>query len=109
MTHCAHGGWEWVVTIGSLVLMPSLITTMQHNPWWAEDGWSPTAWLAERAESRQGLWYVWNAAKANRKTHTPVSNEINASSFSGAYGKSDRHCSRDLETVGDFSCCWVNE
>lgn len=33
-----------------------------------------------------GLWYVRNAAKANRKPHTPVSNEINALSFSGAKG-----------------------
>ncbi|KAJ4943569.1 hypothetical protein JOQ06_006069, partial [Pogonophryne albipinna] len=39
---------------------------------------------AGKVESRQGgLWYVRNAAKANRKPHTPpVSNEINASSFS---------------------------
>lgn len=45
----------------------------------------------QRKQSRQGgLWYVRNAAKANRKPHTPVSNEINASSFSGARGKSDR-------------------
>lgn len=46
---------------------------------------------AERAENRQGgLWYVRNVAKANRKAHTPVSNEINASSFSGARAKSER-------------------
>lgn len=46
---------------------------------------------AEKAGRRQGgLWYVRNAAKANRKPHTPVSNEINASSFSGVRGKSDR-------------------
>ena len=30
------------------------------------------------------LRYVWNAAKANRKHPTLASNEINASSFSGA-------------------------
>lgn len=42
---------------------------------------------AEKAE--EGVWYVRNAAKANRKPHTPVSNEINAPSLSGARGKSD--------------------
>lgn len=40
-----------------------------------------------------GLWYVRNAAKANRKPHTPVSNEINASSFSGARGQIRRRSS----------------
>lgn len=41
-----------------------------------------------------------NAAKANRKAHTPVSNEINASSFSGTWGESDR----EAQSTDDIDC-----
>lgn len=41
-----------------------------------------------------------NAAKANRKAHTPVSNETNASSFSGTRSKSDI----GIQTTDEIEC-----
>ena len=65
-------------------------TTLQGNNYFFRGNCGVMASQAEKTESRRGIWYVRNAAKANRKPHTPVSNKINASSFSGARGKSDR-------------------
>lgn len=61
-------------------------------------GESGTVGERESREQAGGLWYVRNAAKANRKPHTPGSNEINASRFSGARGKSDRWAQSTDET-----------
>lgn len=69
----------------------------------------------ESREQAGGLWYVRNAAKANRKPHTPVSNEINAFSFSGARGKSDREaqstdetdCERSFSSTASSSWTWT--
>lgn len=72
-----------------MVLVQALITPITAATV-AVLGQSWSAGRREQRTGRGGLWYVRNVAKANRKAHTPVSNEINASSFSGARAKSER-------------------
>lgn len=52
---------------------------------------SGESWTVVAASGEQArLWYVRNAAKANRKPCAPAFNETNASSLSGARGKPAR-------------------
>lgn len=72
--------------LAHVVLVQALITPITAATITVlEQSWSPGRRKQRRA--RRGFWYVRNAAKANRKPCTLVSNEINASSFSGAKGQ----------------------
>lgn len=84
-------GWHHVVLMQVLITPFTAATVTVLGESWIVGA----AGQRKQRAGRGGLWYVRNAAKANRKPHTPVSNEINASSFPVQWGKSDRKSSID--------------